>query len=88
MKHIYRIGRKRLSDIYNITYSRYSSDNGRSWSDEFIIRDDFFTSENKDMKDLGYPRLIQNQDGDVVAIYYWATRTNPEQHLAVSVWTP
>ena len=67
---------------------RYSNDNGKTWSDEFVIRDGFFTKENGDLKDLGYCRLAQNADGDIVAIYYWASEKNRQQHIAASIWTP
>jgi hypothetical protein len=40
------------------------------------------------MKDLGYPRLVQRPDGKLVAMYYWATKENPEQHIAASIWQP
>ena len=67
---------------------RYSRDNGKSWDPEFVIRDQFYTGEEGDMKDLGYPRLVQNADGDLVALYYWASDENKQQHIAASVWTP
>jgi hypothetical protein len=40
------------------------------------------------MKDLGYCRVVQNSDGEIVAVYYWATKENPEQHIAASIWKP
>ncbi|MDQ7817963.1 MAG: sialidase family protein [Melioribacteraceae bacterium] len=67
---------------------RYSSDDGKTWTEEFVIRDNFYTRERQDMKDLGYCRVVQNRDGEVVAIYYWATEENPEQHIAASIWKP
>lgn len=68
---------------------RYSSDNGKTWDDEFVIRNNFYTAEDSDnMQDLGYPRIIQNADGQLVAIYYWATKENHQQYIAASVWTP
>jgi photosystem II stability/assembly factor-like uncharacterized protein len=67
---------------------RYSSDNGKSWNEEFVLRDGFFTKEESDMKDLGYCRLVQNADGELVAIYYWASEENQQQHIAASIWRP
>jgi hypothetical protein len=68
---------------------RYSSDNGRTWGQEFVIRTNFYTGEdNQDMKDLGYPRLVQRPDGRLVAMYYWATKEHPEQHIAATIWRP
>lgn len=83
----------RLCSVYGDRNSsrivgRYSSDSGKSWTNEFIVRDDFYTRERQDMKDLGYCRVVQNSDGEIVAVYYWATKENPEQHIAASIWKP
>lgn len=83
----------RLCTVYgdrnsNRIVGRYSSDNGKSWTSEFIVRDDFYTRERQDMKDLGYCRVVQNKNGEIVAVYYWATKDNPEQHIAASIWKP
>ena len=71
-------------DRYNGAISgKYSVDEGATWGKEFVIRKDF-----KDMDstfDFGYPRLVQRNDGKLVAIYYWATLENPQQHIAVSI---
>ena len=73
---------------------RYSDDQGTTWGPEFIIRDDFQAMANDpDSKsginaDIGYPRLVQRTDGKLVAIYYWATAENPQQHIAASIWQP
>jgi hypothetical protein len=40
------------------------------------------------MKDLGYCRLVQNANGEIVAIYYWASPENTQQHIAASIWLP
>ena len=65
---------------------KYSSDEGETWGDEFIIRDDYQSVE--DDADLGYPRLVQRPDGRLVAMYYWATAEHPQQYIAASVWKP
>ena len=73
---------------------RYSDDEGASWGPEFIIRDDFQSvADDPDAgtrlnADLGYVRLVQRPDGKLVAMYYWATARNPQQHIAVSIWKP
>ncbi|QDU80942.1 BNR/Asp-box repeat protein [Polystyrenella longa] len=73
---------------------RYSSDQGETWGPEFIIRDDFMAlesdpdSQGRINTDCGYPRMVQRPDGKLVAMYYWATAEHPEQHIAVSIWTP
>lgn len=65
---------------------RYSGDEGRTWGEEFVIRDDYFSGH--DDQDFGYPRLVQRGDGRLVAIYYWASREHPQQHIAASIWSP
>ncbi|QDT49125.1 BNR/Asp-box repeat protein [Symmachiella dynata] len=73
---------------------RYSRDRGKTWGPELVIRDDFQAlPDDPDSStglntDIGYPRLVQRSDGKLVAIYYWATAENPQQHIAVSIWSP
>lgn len=67
---------------------RYSNDNGATWEPEFVIRDDFIQTETGRMRDLGYPRIVQTKEGNLVAIYYWATNENPQQYIAASIWKP
>ncbi len=73
---------------------RYSDNHGRTWGPEFVIRDDFQPiAEDPDSKegvnaDIGYPRLVQRLDGKLLAIYYWTTAENPQQHIAASIWNP
>ncbi len=65
---------------------RYSTDDGRTWGEEFVVRDDFAALD--DDPDLGYTRLVQRDDGRLVAMYYWATAEHPQQHIAASIWMP
>lgn len=65
---------------------RSSADNGASWGEEFVIRDDYGSLD--DDPDLGYTRLVQRGDGKLVAMYYWATPEHPQQYIAASIWTP
>jgi hypothetical protein len=67
--------------------ARYSEDEGLSWGSEFIVRDDYYRCHDKD-RDFGYVSLVQRVDGNLVAVYYWATAENPEQHIAASIWKP
>ena len=81
----------RLVCIYGDRYvkeirGRYSTDDGETWGEEFVIRDDFAALD--DDPDLGYTRLVQRTDGKLVAMYYWATEDHPQQHIAASIWTP
>ena len=66
--------------------ARFSADEGRSWGEEGVLRADFCPVDGE--PDLGYPRLAQRADGCLVAIYYWATRDHPQQHIAATLWHP
>jgi hypothetical protein len=65
---------------------RISKDSGKTWGDEIIIRDDF-NFDGKGFADFGYPRVVQREDGKIVAIYYFATKERPEQHIACSIFS-
>jgi hypothetical protein len=65
---------------------RLSKDNGKTWGDEIIIRDDF-NFDGKGFADFGYPRVIQRKDGKIVTLYYFATEERPEQHIACSIFS-
>jgi len=64
--------------------ARYSEDEGASWSAAYVLRDDYASVQ--DDQDFGYPRLVQRPDGCLVALYYWATREHPHQHIAATIW--
>jgi len=59
-----------------------SSDEGKTWSKEIILRRDGRTW------DLGYPQTVQRPDGKLVTIYYFTTEENPQQHIAATIWDP
>lgn len=59
-----------------------SEDNGQSWSQEIILRQDGASW------DLGYPRTIQRPDGLCVTIYYFHDTTSPERFIAATIWDP
>jgi hypothetical protein len=65
---------------------RLSSDNGETWGNEIILRDDFKFDGNG-FADFGYPRVSQRKDGKIVAIYYFADENNPQQHIACSIFS-
>jgi len=67
--------------------ARLSSDEGATWGPEVILRDDFQV-DSFDDRDFGYPRLVQRPNGKLVAIYYWATKDHPQQHIAATIWSP
>ena len=69
------------------TKGSVSSDGGKSWGEELIVRDDFQPDKFGD-KDFGYPRLAVNHKKELVALYYWATKENPQHHIAETIWKP
>ncbi len=62
--------------------AKISSDNGRTWGKEIMLRKDGRTW------DLGYSRMVVRPDGKVVTIYYYTTEKNKEQHIAATIWDP
>jgi len=62
--------------------AKLSSDNGKSWSNENVLRDDALSW------DIGYVRSIQRSDGCVVSVYYYHTKEKPRQHIAATIWRP
>jgi len=68
-------------------FARISSDGGKSWGEELIVRDDFQPDKFGYM-DFGYPQLAVNHKNKLVALYYWATKENPHQHIAITIWKP
>jgi hypothetical protein len=66
---------------------RTSQDEGKSWSDESVFRDDFNADKFNDPC-LGYPRIIQRPDGQLMIFYRWATEENFEQHIAGTILDP
>ncbi|MHC4646891.1 MAG: sialidase family protein, partial [Planctomycetota bacterium] len=63
-------------------FARISKDNGQTWGEEIVLRDDARTW------DIGYTRSVQRPDGKVVTIYYYTTEAIPEQHIAATIWDP
>jgi hypothetical protein len=59
-----------------------SSDEGRTWSDPIILRDD------GGGRDLGYPRSVQRPDGKVVVIYYFHDAPTSDRYIAATIWDP
>jgi hypothetical protein len=65
----------------------FSLDEGASWGQGVTLRDDF-CADAHDEPDFGYARVCQRADGQLVAIYYWATAALPHQHIAATIWAP
>ncbi|MDE0103379.1 MAG: sialidase family protein [Bryobacterales bacterium] len=63
--------------------ARLSSDQGRTWSDDIVLRDDGAS------RDIGYPRAVQRTDGKVVTVYYFTDEASgPERYIGATIWTP
>jgi hypothetical protein len=67
--------------------ARISSDGGKTWGDELVARDDFQRGEDN-TSDMGYPRLVTNHENHLVVTYYWATKDNPQGHIAATIFEP
>jgi len=61
--------------------TRFSSDEGGIWGPEIILR------EGID-QDFGYPRMVQNKDGNIVTIYYCAESPTSEKYIEATIWNP
>ena len=59
-----------------------SEDEGRSWGEEIVLRDDGGNH------DVGYPRAIQRSDGSIVVIYYHNDFSGEERYIATTIWKP
>lgn len=60
--------------------ARLSSDGGRTWTPDIILRDD------ADNWDLGYPRTVQREDGKLVTAYYFNDSKKPFRYIAATIW--
>ena len=61
---------------------KLSSDNGETWSDEIVLREDGGNW------DLGYPRTAQRADGKLVTVYYFNNTPSAERYIAGTIWDP
>ena len=62
--------------------ARLSNDEGRTWGEEIILRDD------AGGWDLGYPRSVQRTDGKIVTVYYHNDHKDSERYIAATIWDP
>jgi len=62
--------------------AKLSDDNGNTWSDEIVLRDDGAG------RDIGYVRSVQRPDGKVVTMYYFQDKKKPERYIAATIWHP
>ena len=61
---------------------RFSSDDGATWDEEIVIRD------NQHSHDMGYPQMVQNANGNLVALYYLATDERPHSYIEAAIFKP
>jgi hypothetical protein len=82
-------GRLALAYAYRSRYGsriclRISDDNGQTWSHEIPIR-----TGDRANADIGYPRMVQREDGKLVIVYYWNhaanPKVNPYRYIAASI---
>jgi hypothetical protein len=62
--------------------ARLSGDNGLSWGEEIVLRND------GGCWDLGYPRSVQRPDGKIVTVYYYNDHPDRERYVASTIWDP
>lgn len=62
--------------------ARTSTDNGKTWSKEIIVRDDAAKW------DLGYVRTVVRPDDKIVMVYYFTSHDVEEQHIEATIWDP
>jgi hypothetical protein len=60
----------------------FSSDQGTTWSDPIVLRDDAVTWE------VGYPRSVARADGKIVTVYYYNDAPHNERFIAATIWRP
>ena len=71
----------RLGDKIGIR-ARVSRDNGQTWSEEIVLRDDGYDW------DLGYPSTAENEKGELVTVYYMKDKKGlNENRIQYTVWT-
>ncbi len=61
---------------------RFSSDDGVTWGEEIMIRDNPYDY------DLGYPQILQNAEGKLVALYYIAREERPYSYIEAAIFNP
>ncbi len=62
--------------------ARLSRDQGATWGEEIVLRDDGPTG------DLGYPRSVQRPDGRVVTVYYFNGPADEDRAIEATIWRP
>ena len=61
--------------------ARISRDNGHTWSEELVLRDDGLDW------DLGYPSTTENDKGELVTVYYMKDNKGlNENRIQYTIW--
>ena len=63
-------------------HARLSADEGKTWSDPFILRG------NGGSQDIGYPRCAVRPDGNVVTVYAFHDRAGSVRDIEAAIWNP
>ncbi len=63
-------------------HARLSRDEGRTWSEPFVLRGDGAG------RDIGYPRSVERPDGKVVTVYYFTGKKDVDRTIQATVWDP
>jgi hypothetical protein len=67
---------------------RFSLDDGATWEPELVLRDGYHADSYDEANDLGYPRVTQNADGQLVVTYYWPAAEPPHTYIAATIFDP
>jgi hypothetical protein len=62
--------------------ARLSSDDGETWSEPIMLRDDGGNW------DIGYSRTVQRPDGKMVTVYYYNDAADGERYISSTIWDP
>jgi len=63
--------------------AKLSNKGGKTWCRDYVLHDD------GSGKDLGYPRVVQQADGKIVALYsFMVKETGPERYIAATILGP
>lgn len=60
--------------------ARVSENEGRTWSDDIVLRDDALNG------DLGYPRSTQRPDGRMLSVYYFNGPRDEDRTIQGTIW--
>ncbi|MCL4504400.1 MAG: glycoside hydrolase [Chloroflexi bacterium] len=61
--------------------ARLSADEGATWGDELILRDDGAN------RDIGYTRSACRADGSIVTVYYFNdAQSSPDRYIGATIW--